>query len=122
MTDDYSEEQLDNIHARVGKWFDAFALSSGFESLSQAQQRKAGSIANFFTEYSYNYQGLAPEEWTPGAVVECCTEILPRKVSAKSDFFEAIAPVLSAFFNYLADESLLPKGRALAEAAVDAQD
>ncbi len=90
MPDDYSEEQLDDIHARVGKWFDAFILSPGFERLSQSQQRKAGSIANVFTEYSFNYQGLTPEDWTPGAVLDCCTEILPRKVSAKSDFFEVI--------------------------------
>ncbi len=122
MTDDYSEEQLDAIHARVGKWFDAFALSPGFERLSETQQGKAGSITNFFAEYSCTYQALAPEQWTPGSVVECCTEILPRKVSAEPDFFEAVAPVLSAFFSYLGDESLLPKGRTLAKAAADAHE
>src|SRR5206468_2534685 len=65
---------------------------------------------------------IAPHEWDCAAVQECCTEILPRKVSAETSFFEAIAPVLSAFFTFLEDQSLLGHARALAEALKDLGD
>ena len=68
------------------------------------------------------YLAIAPSEWYCGAVEECCTEILPRKVSAEISFFEAIAPVLSAFFTFLEDQSLLGNGRALAEALKELGD
>jgi len=119
MSDEYSEKQLDAILATVGAWSDAFAQSPEFARLSDSQQRKAGAITEFFTKYTYEYLVLSPCEWDCAAVEECCTEILPRKVSAETSFFEAIAPVLSAFFTFLEDQSLLGNGRALAEALED---
>src|SRR5437870_5160176 len=116
MSDDYSEEQLSAILATVDAWFEAFAKSPEFARLSDSQRRKAGAITEFFAKYTYEYLAIAPNEWNCAAVEECCTEILPRKVSAGPSFFEAIAPVLSAFFTFLEDQSLLGNGRALAGA------
>src|SRR4030095_4106951 len=50
------------------------------------------------------------------------TYIFPQKVSAEGSFFEAIAPVLSAFFSFLEDQSLVRNGRALAEAVEELED
>ena len=122
MSDEYSEKQLDAILATVGAWSDAFAQSPEFARLSDSQQRKAGAITEFFAKYTYEYLLLSPCEWNCAAVEECCTEILPRKVSAETSFFEAIAPVLSAFFTFLEDQSLLGNGRALAEALEELGD
>ena len=119
MSDDYSEKQLSAILATVDAWSEAFAKSAEFARLSDSQRRKAGAITEFFARYTYEYLAIAPGEWDCGAVEECCTEMLPRKVSADTSFFEAIAPVLSAFFTFLEDESLLGNGRALAEAVED---
>ena len=116
MSDEYSEEQLNAILATVDAWSEAFAKSPEFARLSDSHRRKARAITEFFAKYTYEYLLLSPCEWNCAAVEECCTEILPRKVSAETSFFEAIAPVLSAFFTFLEDQSLLGNGRALAEA------
>src|SRR6266446_5671970 len=122
MSDEYSEEQLSAILATVDVWFDAFAKSPEFARLSDSHQREAGAIAEFFARYTYEYLVLSPCEWDCAAVEECCTAILPRKVSAETSFFKAIAPVLRAFFTFLEDHSLLSHGRALAEALEDLKD
>ena len=122
MSDEYFEEQLRKILATVDEWFEAFAKSLEFARLSDAQQGEAGAITEFFARYTYEYLGLSAWEWDCAAVEECCTEILPRKVSAGPSFFEAIAPVLSAFFTFLEDQSLLGNGRALAETLEDLGD
>ena len=122
MSDEYSEEQSSTILATVDAWSEAFAKSPEFARLSDSQRRKAGAIAEFFAQYTYEYLALSPGEWDRDAVEECCTEILPRKVSAEASFFEAIAPVLSAFFTFLEDQSLLGNGRALAETLEDLGD
>lgn len=122
MNDEYSEHRLKAVLATADEWYEAFARSPEFARLSDSHQRKAGAITEFFAQYTYEYLGLSPCEWDRGAVIECCTDILPRKVSAELSFFEAVAPVLSAFFNFLGDQSLLPHGRALAEAAADTHE
>ncbi len=116
MSDEYSEKQLSAILATVDAWSEAFAKSPAFARLSDSQRRKARAITEFFAKYTYEYLVIAPDEWDCAAVEECCTGILPRKVSAETSFFEAIAPVLSAFFTFLEDQSLLRNGRALAKA------
>src|SRR5438477_1763764 len=122
MSDDYSDTQLSAILATVDAWSEAFAKSPEFARLSGSQRRKAGAITAFFAKYTYEYLILSPCEWDCAAVAECCTGILPRKVSAETSFFEAIAPVLRAFFTFLQDQSLLGNGRALAEAVEDLGD
>lgn len=117
MSDGYSEETFRAILATADEWYEAFAQSNHFAKLSDSQQRKAGAITKFFARSSYECLGLPPGQWDRGAVVECCIEILPRKMSAELSLFEAVAPVLTAFFSFLEDRSLLPNGRALAEDA-----
>ena len=119
MRDDDSEEA---ILATVEKWYEAFASSPDFAQLSEDHQRKAGAITQFFAQYAFNYLEVVPRGWRPSDVIECCTEILPQKVSAEINFFEAMAPVLSAFFEFLRNQSLLPQGRALAQAVAGAHN
>lgn len=116
MSDEYSEEQFKAVLETIHAWFDAFAKSPEFARLRDSHQRKAGAITEFFARYAYEYLGVIPGEWDRRAVVECCTEILPRKVSAEPSFFEAVAPVLSAFFSFLEEHSLFSHGRSLSEA------
>ncbi len=122
MSDDFSEAASKTIHATVGQWFEAFADSPAFAKLNESQQRKAGPIVNFFTEYSHTHLGLSPADWDCDAVYECCLEILPRKISAELSLFQAIGPVLSAFFRFLSAQSFHPSGHALAEAVDDIAD
>ena len=120
MNDDDSDAELNDILATVQQWQEAFAESREFAGLTEAMQRESGAIIEFFAQYSHTHLGLAPKQWNAASVKECCTEILPQKVSAKSDFFEAVSPVLSAFFGHLGTQSILPNGSALAKAAAKA--
>ena len=89
------------------------ALST--EPLTETQKNKAPGIVRCFAEYSFRHIGMAPEKWNPGGLTECCVEILPGKMSAELAFFQAVAPVLSAFFTFLAEKGLLSNARALAK-------
>ena len=123
MSDDaYSEAGLRDTLDTAGKWYEAFALSEELARLSEGEQRNAGAVIQFFAQYTYTHLGSSPAEWKPGDVFECCTEILPRKVSAEASFFDAISPVLSAFFSFLGRQGLLANGHALAEVATDADE
>lgn len=108
MVEEYSDEEREEILDQVHEWGRAFSKSERFKTLTDLQQGESESVINFFAEYMYSYHGVGPEQWAEGNVMEeCCQYTLPRKISAKEAFFEAIAPVLSAFFNFLKDHRLL---------------
>ncbi len=117
MDDNDPQTQMQAIHQQVGGWFDAFVASPQYEALSAIQKEKAQGVIRFFTEYSFRYVGAAPTQWDRNVLAECCVEVLPRKVSAERAFFEAVAPVLSAFFAFLAGTGHLPRARDLSEVA-----
>src|SRR5271166_243663 len=103
MTDEYDPQvHMQAIHKQVGAWFDLFVGSPQYERLSEIDRDKAPGIVRFFTEYTFRYIGAAPEHWNRSVLTECCLEILPKKMSAGSAFFQAVAPVLALFFSFLA--------------------
>ncbi len=114
-TDDPGLE-LEAIHEQVDGWFDGFVKSPQYQALTESQKDEAPGVVQLFAEYSRSHLGLAPEKWNRGGTIECCLHILPAKVTAERPFFQAIAPVLSAFFTSLAEKGLLPKAGALAKA------
>jgi hypothetical protein len=114
MADEYdAQAEMRAIHKQVGGWFDAFVGSPQYKRLTEVQKDKAPGIVRFFTEYSFRYIGAAPEQWNRDVLTECCVEILPRKMSAELAFFQAVAPVLSAFFDFVADKGSLSKAHEL---------
>ncbi|MDO8538842.1 MAG: SEC-C metal-binding domain-containing protein [Opitutaceae bacterium] len=120
-----SDEDSDGEKAAMAiadEWYEAFARSPAFARLTELQQRKAVAITEFFARYTYTHVGLSPREWDRSAVIECCTEILPRKISAEADFFAATAPVLSAFLAFLGEKGHLPNGRELSELVAELED
>ena len=120
MTDEYdAQAEMRAIHKQVGGWFDAFVGSPQYERLTEVQKDKAPGIVRFFAEYSFRYMGTAPERWNRDVLTECCVEILPRKVSAELAFFQAVAPVLSAFFDFLTVKNQLSKARELSTAVAE---
>ena len=122
MSEEDYDRDLEAVHETVRPWFDEFAKSTHFERLTDAQQRKAAGVIHHFTEYSFTYGGLTPAEWDRGGVIECCLETLPRKITAEQDYFAAVAPVLAAFFGFLAERSLLKNAAVLAATVADLGD
>ena len=83
MTDEYDPQtEMQAIDKQVGGWFDAFAGSPEHQQLTEIQKDKAPGIIRFLTEYSFRYIGASPEGWNRSVLAECCTEILPKKMSA----------------------------------------
>ncbi len=99
----------------IAGWFDGFRASAHFERLSEAHRKRAWGVIDLFARYSVDYTGESPGQWSAGGVRKCCLEILPRKVTGDDALFQAVAPVLSAFFIHLDEQQLLKRGRALAE-------
>ncbi len=119
MSEECPERDLEAIHRQVGRWFDGFIHSPQYEPLTETQRNDAPDVIRFFTEYSFRYIGVAPEEWNADALIECCVGIMPAKMAAERAYFQAVAPVLSAFFIFLADKDLLGNARILAETVAE---
>jgi hypothetical protein len=119
MSEEYTDRELETVHQQVGGWFDGFVKSTQYDLLTETQKDKAPGIVRCFAEYSFRHIGVAPEKWNPGDLTECCLDILPQKISAGPDFFQALAPVLSAFFIFLAEKGLLSNARALARTVAE---
>jgi hypothetical protein len=113
------QAEMAAIHKQVGGWFEGFVGTPPYQALSVVQKDKAPGIVRFFAEHSFRYVGAAPEEWNPAVLRECCLEIMPRKMSAEQAFFQAVAPVLSAFFRFLGERSLLRNARELASTVAE---
>jgi uncharacterized protein YchJ len=120
MTDEYDPQaHMQAIQQQVGEWFDAFVGSPEHERLSETEKGNAPGIVQVFSDYSFRYIGKAPEQWNQSVLAECCLEILPRQTSADLTFFQSVAPVLSAFFDFLAERNLLSKANDLSKAAAE---
>ena len=123
MSEEYDPEQeMEAIDKQVGGWFDEFVGSPQYQGLTETQKEQAPDVVRCFADHAFRYVGVAPEQWNRNGVTECCVEILPRQMSADLPFFEAIAPVLSAFFLLLAEKRLLPKAAALAKTVAELEE
>jgi len=113
--EDPVEPEMETIHARVRKWFAAFLLSPQHQLLTKDQKEAAADVVAYLVEYGSGHIGMTPETWDASGLRELCLEVLPRKVTADRAFFEAVAPVLSAFFTFLGKARLLGVRRTLAK-------
>jgi hypothetical protein len=55
VTDDYSDEQLDEILTQVDRWREDFFQSDHFETLTETHQVEAEFIVMTFAELMYGY-------------------------------------------------------------------
>jgi hypothetical protein len=116
------DKEMEVIDEQVGQWLDAFMEKSQYRRLTKDQKENASCIVRLFAECSFMHLGATPEQWDRRVLTEACLEVLPRKMTADLPFFEAVAPVLSAFFDFLADHDLQGKARELSAAVVKLQD
>jgi len=107
MVEEYSDEELDEILDKINEWYIAFSESKHYKELTEEQEQMSDFIIMTFAEYMYSYHGLSPEEWNENELEECCLDTLPRKITAEESYYRSIAPVLSAFFEFLEEKVLL---------------
>ncbi len=105
---DEEEDELDEILDQVYDWGVEFSKSSHFGALTEKEKSWAEAVVGGFAERAYSYLGLGPDEWDENVLDEVCLEIMPAKDTAEESFFQAIGPVLAAFFGFLTSRKVLP--------------
>lgn len=98
---DYSDGAVQDIKDRVSAWMDEFGESQEYLSLSADQKEESSFAIGVFADLMYGYHLETPEEWSEGALRDCCLALLPRKVLAGPEFYGAVEPVLTTFFAFL---------------------
>lgn len=72
-------------------------------------------MALTFTEHMYMDHGLTPEKWNESALQQVCLHTLPEMFVSGESFFTSMAPVLSVFFEFLAENQLVKSASRLAK-------
>ena len=98
---DYSDKVADDTRNRVSAWTDEFEASQEYSGLSAEQKEESSFAIGVFADLMYGYHLETPEEWSEGALRDCCLALLPRKVLAGPEFYGAVEPVLTTFFAFL---------------------
>jgi hypothetical protein len=111
----YDKKKLHAVMERVCAWGNQFIKTSFYESLTEEQKDASESVVLSVTENIYVTYGMSPEEWDESALEEICVRTLPEKLIACQEYFESVAPILSAFLEFAADKGLIENGTELAK-------
>lgn len=91
---------------KVCQWGNQFVKTKHFEALTEEQKESAESVVLSFTEHMYTDHGLTPERWNESALRKVCLITLPEIMISGESYFASMAPVLSAFFEFLAEKKI----------------
>ncbi|MCK8823585.1 hypothetical protein [Fuchsiella alkaliacetigena] len=109
----YTDEEFAELKEQIEIWHEQFEESDFFSELNKVEQRESYFIVDSFADFMYTNFVLKPEQWDKARTRECCISILPRKISAGEEYFRAIPGVLTAFFKFLAKQSILDNEKEL---------
>ncbi len=116
--DEYSDDVLEKCVERAIAYWKDFARSDYFSRLTEREKEKSRSIVESFADKMYSYHLATVEKWNVPDMEDVCIDVIPRKMTAEDEFFEAIGPVLSAYFQYLGTRGgILPDAAALSDRA-----
>lgn len=86
-----------------------------YEALTEEQKDEAESVVLSFTEHMYIKYRLTPEKWDESALEQVCVHTLPEIMVTDESYFTSLAPVLCAFFEFLAERHLVKSASGLAK-------
>ena len=109
-----SKMDLDSVMQTVCNWGNQFIKTHYFEALTEEQKEDSESVVLSFAEHMYRDYGLAPEKWNESKLEKCCLHLLPEVMVVDDSYFTSMAPVLSSFFEFLAERGLVSQGHDLA--------
>jgi len=99
---------------KVCNWGNQFIKTQYFEALTEEQKENSESVALSFTEHMYVDHKLTPEKWNESALEQVCLHTLPEMMVSDESYFTSMAPVLCAFFEFLAENQLVKSASGLA--------
>ncbi|WP_160135415.1 hypothetical protein [Halococcus salsus] len=109
-----SDEQYQASLDRIERLVSEFADSQQFERLTEHQQREAEFAIETFHELLYGYEYVPLDDPDEHSLEAVCRQLYPAKISADSDHFEAVAPVIGAFLRFLDARGDIENGDRLA--------
>lgn len=112
---EFSDEKLGEVKELMKSYGRSFEKSKFYKNLSREEKKNSPFILTAFGEMMYGYHGRMPEQWKMRHVIDCCINIMPRKIADDTSFFETVIPVLTAFFNFAAIKDLIPRASLIAE-------
>lgn len=109
-----SKRDLDRVMQTVCNWGNQFIKTHYFEALTEEQKEDSVDVVLSFAEHMYGNYRLSPEKWNESKLERCCLHLLPEIMVVDDSYFTSIAPVLSAFFEFLAERGFVSQGHDLA--------
>ena len=106
---DYSDDSLELLTEWAEHNSDQFLKSEASKALTSSQRDNVYFILTSLTELAYSYFLQKPNQWNNEMLIEVCTDIMPRKISAEPAFFNDIVPVLRPFLAWCEKEGVLSK-------------
>jgi len=98
---------LDALLQQAHLWSSEFAQTSAFQRFPASVAHEAESVILCFSEFMYTDFGQTPAQWQPQALQQCLLHTFAAKVAAEAAFFEAVAPVLDAFLQFLESRAIV---------------
>lgn len=100
---------------KVCRWGDQFVKTDHYKALTNEQKERAESVVLTFTEHAYRIYKTPPEKWDGKLLKKLCLLNLPEMMVTDESYYRTMAPVLSAFFTFLAEQNLVKQGLPLAK-------
>lgn len=105
--DDYLEDSANTIRIWTQKATEEFENSRHFQRLSAAEQGSCGFLLDIFFDYAYGYCLVGPGNINNDVVDEMMLDVMPRKISAEKETFDAFAPVMEQFLLWCEEKSYM---------------
>ncbi len=117
--EEYSDDESNEVIEIIEKWLEEFIDTKYFLEIDDKYKDACEDIIFSFADFMYGYTGLKPEKWNISGLEEICLDVMPRKVMADEQYFESIAPSLTAFFSFMEEKKLNKNSSKLAKRVKD---
>lgn len=104
--EEYSDEVLQEIIDDIEELLIKFTESNYYFELNDKYKEYCENIIITFSQFMYEYNLLKPNKWNNYSLFEVCIDVMPRKVMADDEYFEALAPSLKAFFLFMNENKI----------------
>jgi len=118
-----TESQIGHASHDAAQLVEGFLQSEAFATLPPEVQEQAPEVIVDFARLAFIYHHDHPPNWSEESLTDVLVYLLPGKVVADEGYFQAAVPALSAFFDWLYVQGMLPNAehlqRTLAQQQLD---
>jgi hypothetical protein len=111
---EYSDDTFESVRESVDGYIEQFKKTSLYMKLKPDEKNEVEFVISAFGELMYNFFLLVPINWNAMRAKECCIGIMPRKIVADKNFFNAVEPVLKAFMEFCGERGYVSDGKGIA--------